>query len=233
VTNPPPIHLTPDAVHVNLRAARAGALILTFVLVGGLFAAAVYGAIDAADAATRVIAIVIAALLLIPLWMTFWLVSHGALKPSGIAFDARGVHYWRATEGCMLPWQEVAAIGIGYETPPNLPSVPASLTDVLSAMAVDKVKDAIRLKDLRKVALEIYPVDPGMVSRYPLFAPYWRQYPAQFDGLPPVRVRLPLPPFTGVARTVTQAITHYQPQRSLGWFKRPCTGGLFGAGKGK
>jgi hypothetical protein len=233
VTEFPSNPLEPAAVRVNLRAARVGSLVLTVLLCGGLTAAAIYGAVDADDTATRVIAIVIAVGFSIPLWMVVLLLANGVLAPSGIAFDSRGLHYWRGSASSFLSWPEVAGIGIGFETPPSTPSVATSVEDVIKGYLEDKIKDAVKLRDLRKVALEIYPVDTGLAERHPELSRYWREYPSQFPPLPSARWRLPLPPMTGVARTVTRAINTHQPQRSLGWFKRPWTGGLFGAGKGR
>jgi hypothetical protein len=42
------------------------------------------------------------------------------LKPSGLAFDPAGIHYWRGTDRVLLVWAELAAVGIGYEEPPDV-----------------------------------------------------------------------------------------------------------------
>lgn len=233
MTDPLAHRLEPTAVRVNLRAASMGSLLFTVLGFGALTAGGIYAALDAPDTATRVVGIVFAVLFSIPLWMVALLLAKGILQPHGIAFDRRGVHYWRGDSVGLVAWEDVTAVGIGYEQPPHLPSVPTSIDGAIKDFLADKIKDTVRLKDLRKVALEIYPRAEELATGHPDLMRYWRTYPAQFDGLPAARWRLPLPPLTGVARTVSRALHTYQPQRSIGWFKRPWSGGLFGAGKGR
>jgi hypothetical protein len=232
VTDPLLNRLEPDAVRVNLRVASVGSLLITVLAFGALTAGGVYAAADAEDTSTRVLGIVFAVLFSIPLWMVVMLLAKGILQSNGIAFDSRGVHYWRGDSAGLVAWEDITAVGIGYEQPPHLPKVPTSIDGAIKDFLADKIKDTVRLKDLRKIALEIYPETEEVASQHPDLTRYWRTYPAQFEGLLPVRWRLPLPPLTGVARAISRALQTYQPQRSIGWFKRPWSGGLFGAGKG-
>jgi hypothetical protein len=224
--------LEPDSIRVNLRGASVSSLVMSIFAFGALTAGCVYAAVDAQDTGTRVIGIVFAVLFSIPVWLVGLLLANGILQPNGIAFDSRGVHYWRGNSAGLVAWEDIAAVGVGYEQPPHLPNIPTSIDGAIKDFLADKIKDTVRLKDLRKVALEIYPRTEEISSQHPDLTRYWRPYPAQFEGLLPVRWRLPLPPLTGVARTVSRALRTYQPARSVGWFKRPWSGGLFGAGKG-
>ncbi len=218
-----------EAVKVNFGRASAFAAILTLVLLGLFVTGFVYAAVQATDTATAAIGSVFAALFSIPLLM----VSVGLrsfFQPRGLAFDTQGVHYWHGNTWGLLPWQEIAAVGIGYEQPPKTPSVPTSVEGAVSDFVADKVKDAIKLDDKRKVALEIYPTNPQSGKHHPGLIRYWREYPAPIPGLAPARWRLPLPPVVVVAHGVSKGVKTFQPHLWIGWFTRPWTGGLFGAG---
>lgn len=70
-----------------------------------------------------------------------------------------------------------------------------------------------------------------MLDRHPEFARYRREYPPPRADLLPVRWRIPLPPFVGAAKTVETGARTFAGYRFLGWFRRPWSGGLFGAGR--
>jgi hypothetical protein len=107
-----------------------------------------------------------------------------------------------------------------------VPSLPLSVQDALKDYVADKIKDAVKLDNKRRVALEIFPVDPAAVERHTLLTRYRREQQPPATGLPGVRWRLVLPPVMGVARGVERGVRTFQAQRWLGWFARPWTGGL-------
>lgn len=211
---------SPGAVKVDIGRANIIALVLAILIFGGLVWAGVYAAINNQDTRERIIGAVFAVFFAIP----FLLVLRGArrvMKPSGLVFDARGIHYWQGTSTTMVAWEEIAAVGIGYEQPPSMPSLPASLEDAVKGYVQDKVKDALKVDGKRRIAVEIFPFLPERVDGYPALARFKRTYQAPAAGLPSVRWRMPLPPVYGVAHSITRGAQTFQPQRWLGWFARP------------
>jgi hypothetical protein len=213
------------SVRVDIGRASIVAVIVAVLLLGGLGVAGVYAAIDTTDAAVRVIGAVIGGLFLL-LLLGFLLAIPRLVRRRGLEFDPSGVHFWYGDERVSLAWPEIAAIGIGYEQPPNVPSLPLTVQDAIKDYVADKLKDAVKLDGKRSIAAEIFPVDPSTMDRYPILARYRREQPPPAAGLPPVRWRLPLPPVVGVARGIERGVRTFQGPRWLGWFARPWSGGL-------
>jgi len=213
------------SVRVNIGRASVVAVVVGVLLLAGLTAAGAYAAVDAAETGVRVIGWVFAGLFGAVL-LFFLAAVPKLLRPRGLEFDPGGVRFWYGDERVALAWPEVAAIGIGYEQPPDVPNLPLSVQDAIKDYVADKVKDAVKLDGKRSVAVEIFPADPAAVGRYPILARYKREQPPPYAGLPPVRWRVPLPPVVGVARGIERGVRTFQGQRWLGWFARPWTGGL-------
>jgi hypothetical protein len=220
----------PGAVSVNLGRASLIAFVLTIAIMGLFVWGGVYAALDATDTATMVIGIVIAVVCGL-----FGLVSLLALPraaaPRFLVFDERGLHYVRGPVVTVVEWSDIAAIGIGFEQPPNVPKLATSAADLLLNVAEPIVFKKLGIKDLRKVGLEIYPLDRAVLGRHPEFARYQREYAPPRADLLSVRWRIPLPPVIGVAKTVETGARAFAGHRFLGWFRRPWSGGLFGAGR--
>jgi hypothetical protein len=215
----------PPPVRVDLGRASAVAILLTVVIFGALTAAGVYAAVDATETAVTVIGYTIAGLCGLVLLLLLVALPK-LLRRRGLEFDDRGLHYWQGDERMLLPWAEIAAVGVGYEQPPEVPSLPLSVQDAIKDAVADKIKDAVKLDDKRRVALEIFPADPAAADRQPLLTPFRKEQAPPAPGLPPVRWRLVLPPVLGVARAAERGVRTSAPQRWLGWFARPWTGGL-------
>ena len=210
---------------VDIGRASVVAIVMAAVLLGGLAAGGVYAALDTQDMKVRVIGFSVAVLFATPLGVML-VVLPKLFQPRGLVFDSDGVRYWRGNTWLLLAWHEVAAVGIGYEQPPELPSLSLSLEDAVKGYVTDKLKDALKIDGKRRIAVEIFPTDPHAVQRHPILARYRREQQPPVAGLSPVRWRLPLPPVLGVARSVERGMRTFQQHRWLGWFARPWSGGL-------
>ena len=191
------------------------------MLTGG----AVYTAVTTTDTAVRVIGSVIGAMFGLIL-VAFVVATPRLLRRRGLEFDGQGLHFWYGDGRALLTWPEVAAVGIGYEQPPDTPGLPLSVQDAIKDYVADRVKDAVKLDGKRSIAVEIFPADPAAVQRHAILARYRREQAPPYQGLPVVRWRLPLPPVVGVARGVERGVRTFQAQRWLGWFARPWSGGM-------
>lgn len=214
---PPDGPWEPDAVAVDLRRATIVAVVLNLVIWPGFLAVLVFGVIvPDPDWRVRAIAGVFAALCLIPLialarrWRFL-------LVPMGFAFDRRGLHYWRGAERGLLPWDEIAAFGIGFESPPDVPSL--SPADLVAKVTVDRV-----VKNRRRLALEIFPRSPEAWDRAPALALFQRHLDPPWSDVSGQRWQIPLGP--GVARRITRGAQHFAPEPWRGWFRRPWNSGL-------
>lgn len=212
-------------VRVDIGRASAIAVVMAVVVFAALGAGGLYAALDTTETGVRVIGYVIAALAGL-LLLAFVTAIPRLLKKRGLEFDGRGVHFWYGGDRVLLPWSEVAAVGIGYEQPPGVPTLPLSVQAAIQDYVVDKVKDAIKLDGKRSIAVEIFPADPAALARHQILARYRREQAPPVAGLPATRWRLPLPPVVGVARGVERGVRTFSGQRWLGWFARPWSGGL-------
>lgn len=206
---------------------RAGivAILAGLVLVTVMIAGFVYAAVDSDDAAVTIVGYCFAAIFGI-LWAMIVVRLPVLLQRRGLVFDERGVHYWHGESWSVLAWEDVAAVGIGYEQPPDLPKIPTSIEGAIKDVLEDRIKDVLKLDGKRRVAVEIFPVTLESMQGHTALARYRREYPAPLEGLPSVRWRIALPPVIGVARGIGRGVESFQPQRWLGWFARPWRGAL-------
>jgi hypothetical protein len=197
-------------------------VILIGVPLGALLSAcSVYAALDARDRATAVIGYSFAAFFAVPVLISLAGLRR-LLRPRGLAFDGRGVHYWEGGSWTLLGWEDIAAVGIGYEQPPEW--MPLRLGQRLG----NEMLDALKIERRRRIAVEIFPAHLGAIDRHPRLTRFRREQQAPDAKLSPVRWRFPLPPAPGLAARVGQGVEAFQPARWLGWFARPWRGG-FGA----
>jgi hypothetical protein len=217
----------PGAVALDIGRASRRATVIAVVLFGLLTAASGYAAADATDTGTRVVGLVFAALFAIPLILAV-IGIRNLTRPRGIVFDQRGVHCGQGRVWTTVDWSQISAVGIGFEAPPHVPSAPTSLDAAVSGFLVDKITQAVKLEDRRKIALEIYPRDPAGMEAYKDLLPYRRSGPAPRSELPPVRWRVPLPPVGSGTSLVDEGVGTFAPYLWLGWFQRPWSGSLLG-----
>src|SRR5262245_28201213 len=103
---------------MDLKRANVITLLIGSALCLMLSAAGIYAALDAQDTATRVVGYCIAGLFALPLLMMAFSLPK-LLQPRGLIFDEHGILYWQGDSRLLLPWPELAAVGIGYEQPPS------------------------------------------------------------------------------------------------------------------
>jgi hypothetical protein len=200
-------------VKVDLKRASVITILIGSALCLVLSAAGVYAALDTDDKATRIVGFVIAGMFALPLLMIVFSLPR-LLQPRGLDFDERGIHYWQGDSRLLLPWPELAAVGIGYEQPPSLPSI--TVEDYLKG----KLEDALKLDGKRRFAVEIFP-HPGVAERYPLMSKFRREQAPPHQDLPAIRWRILVPPMAGAVRAIGNGVQTYQPRAWLGWFARP------------
>jgi hypothetical protein len=200
-------------VKVDLKRASVITLFIGATLCTLLAAGGVYAALGATDTATRVVGFCVAGLFTLPLLMMAFSVKR-LLQPHGLEFSERGILYWQGDSKLLLPWPELAAVGIGYEQPPELPSI--TVEDYLKG----KLADAMKLDSKRRFAIEIFP-HPGVAERYPPMAKFRREQAPPVNGLPALRWRIVIPPMAGAARDIGAGVQAFQPRAWLGWFARP------------
>jgi len=209
----------PDAIVVDIRRGRIVGIVLALALFGGLGAFFGWAAIAYRDdATTRTTGWIVAALCLLPI-VRLIVVRKRLLMSMGLAFDGRGLHYWIGAERGLLAWPQIAAIGIGYEAPPHIPSTS------VEQLAAEFIADQI-IKDRRRVALEIFPADPGLVAATRALLAYRVVTEAPWPDVPGERWRILLPARPGMPKTIAGAAQQYASRQWRGWFRRPWTGGL-------
>ena len=201
------------ATRIDIARGSAKGLIVILPLVATVCACCVFAALDAPDTPTMIVGvcfagffglILIAALLALP----------RLVEPRGLVFDPRGVHFWRRSDWDLVPWEEIAAVGIGYERPRRPPVVR------LSQHLADQALDALKLERRRYVAVEIFPRVPAALDRHPGLGRYRRDQPPPREGLSAVRWRVPLHALRTPGDTLEQAVRALHPGRWLGWFER-------------
>ncbi len=217
-TAPPTFSST--AVKVDIGRASIFAVILAVVLFALLTAGSVYAALDTQETMVTVVGFFFAAFFGLILLLSL-LVLPKAFQPRGFVFDADGIHHWQGTMWTLIPWHQVAAVGIGYDQPPEVPSLPLSIEDAVKSFVVDKAKGAMRLDSKRRFGMEIFPVSPEVLSQYPVLARYRKELHAPAAGLAPLRWRFPLPPVLGTVAQVEKAAQAHGGQLWIGWYARP------------
>lgn len=203
-----------DAVVVDLRPGRVRALWLTagiFIGLAGLFAA--IGITNWHDPGVAAVAGVFLLLCLLPIRWTLRL-RRAMSEPGGFAFGPSGLRYWEGAESGLLAWEEVAALGIGYEVAP--------------------MRGIVRrlLRDKQRVAFEVFAVDPADLRRTPALQRYLVTQPAPWPEVAAEHLRVPLPPFARLPAKLTRAARGAAPQLWRGWFRRPWTGTVWHLARG-
>jgi len=123
----------------------------------------------------------------------------GMLRSRGFLFD-RGAFYARTRgEVFGVPWEEIAAVGIG-SLPWQQHRRPTSPE--------------------RRHAMELYPADPGFPGRHPELERFLVEEPAPMPGLADIRYRFHLPPMTRVPRRVEHAVQTVAPRKWIGRYGR-------------
>jgi hypothetical protein len=147
------------------------------------------------------------------------------VSPRYVMIDAFGLRIRHGRREVVLPWPELLAVGIGYQVAPEeelkLPTSVDDLKDAAKEYMAGKASEALQVSGKRRLALEIFPIRPDAVVRYPRLKPYWQMQPPPRAGLPLWRWRFPLPPVVSIAETIGRGIYAFTPQRWLGWFPRP------------
>jgi hypothetical protein len=218
----------PPPVRVGLGRSNA---VVTFCVLGFLLlvvGTAAKGAVTSTGSA-RVLGAGIALVFAVPLVMMLRALPK-FLGRRYVALDAIGLRIEHGKEQVVVPWSEVYAVGLGYEQAPaekqRLPTSVDDLKGVVKDYTVDKVSEALHVSGKRRIVLEIMPARPDdAAQRYPKLKPYWKHQPPPFAGLPPQQWSFPLPPVVSIAHEIERGVRTFQPQRWLGWYPRPWSGG--------
>jgi hypothetical protein len=180
-------------VRVDLKRAGWVAIVLLVLVWGGLSALSVWAALTQQGTAGRVVGFAFAAFFALPL-VGVLLNARKLRQPRGFAFDERGWRVWRGGDEVLVPWSEIGGLGIGYEAPPDIPSI--TIEGILKDAIVEQL-----IKDRRRVALEVYPAE--VAGAYDMLKPDRIELAPPYPGLAGVRWSIPLPP--GVVRTTAAA----------------------------
>ncbi|HCT75352.1 MAG TPA: hypothetical protein DGT23_01905 [Micromonosporaceae bacterium] len=213
-----------DRVIVDIGSANRLAAVTGIVLFGLFMTGGIYTAVDTQDTTISVIGYCVAGLFAVPLIILLRLLPV-LFRSCGLAFSHSGLQYWEGRNQLLIPWHEVAAIGIGYEQPPELPSLTTSFEDAVKSYAAGKAKETLKVDGKRRIAVEIFPIDAHAVAGQPLLCRYRSEQTPPAEELHSVRWRLPIPPVVGVAGGIERGVRTFHPDRWLGWFARPWSGG--------
>lgn len=151
------------------------------------------------------------------------------LRPRAFEFAPDGFRFWHGDDSEYLPWNEVAAIGVGYEAKPGDPApalrVPGSVQDEIKdrvhRYATDQAMELLHVSDKRRLAMEIYPVAPELLDRHPRLKPYLKRLsPPGSPSSQSSAWRLPLPPVIAIAQQAGRGAETFAPTRWLGWYAR-------------
>jgi hypothetical protein len=195
------------------------------VFLGGISAVAIYGSIKDPSAP---LGFYIGGLF--GLVLLFFLSKVATfLKPRAFEFGPDGFRFWHGNDNEYFPWDEVAAIGIGYEAKPDDPEpalrVPGSVRDEvkdrIQRYATEQAMEVLHVSDKRRIAVEIYPIAPEVLARHPRLKPYVK--PLAAPGSPARQSsawRLPLPPVISIAQQAGRGAETFAPTRWLGWYAR-------------
>jgi len=206
-----------DAVVVDLRRAYIVGIVLNLLIWPGFIAVLLFGVIiPDPDWRVRAIAAFFLVCCLIPL-IALARKWRFLVVPMGFVFDRQGLYYWRGSERGALGWHEIAAVGIGFESPPEIPSL--SPADLVSKVTLDKL-----IKDRRKMALEIFPRTAW--ERAPALQVFRKNLEAPWPDVTGERWQIPLGPRPGLPGRITRGAQQFAPGLWRGWFRRPWTGGL-------
>ncbi|MBO0871040.1 MAG: hypothetical protein J2P15_21015 [Micromonosporaceae bacterium] len=221
-----PSYGPPAPVSVGLGRSNTSMTLLVLAALGTLVGVSGYGGFHSTGSA-RILGYGFAALFAVPLVMMLVGLPR-LLRPRYLVFEPRGMRIVAGRVQVAIGWEELHALGLGYEQAPEKEQViPTSVDDVQDRVAEylsGKVSEALQVSDARRIALEIFPTHPQAVERYPLLRPYWHQQAPPYPGLPWQRWRFPLPPVVSIGEAVGAGVWAFQPRRWLGWFPRPWSG---------
>lgn len=199
---------------VDFRPARLFGIALNLVIWPAAIALFLFGVIiPDPDWRVDAIAAFFIACCLFPLVRAIRLVRE-VRTPMGFAFDRRGLHYWRGPERGVFAWSEIAAIGIGYELPPELP--PLTPQDLIAHVTVRKL-----IKDRRWIFLEIFPRAAEAFDRAPALQPYRHSLETPWPDVSGERWMIPMPPRPGLPGQIQRGVEQFAPDVWRGWFRRP------------
>ncbi|HEX6686650.1 MAG TPA: hypothetical protein VF062_28010 [Candidatus Limnocylindrales bacterium] len=215
-------------VRVGLGRSNAVVTFAVLLFVGAITGVAVVGGLRAQESSARILGLAIGAIFAIPLVMLLKALPK-FLAPRYVVLDAQGLRIEHGRDHVLLPWPEVAAVGIGYEgAPRQAQGVPRSV-EAIKEQAVGRLaehaSEALQVSGRRRIALEIFPMRPEAGDAVSKLRPYWKALPAPMPGLPGVRWSFPLPPVTGIGERIAEGVRATQPNRWLGWIVRPWSGG--------
>lgn len=206
-----------DAVVIDLRRGHIVGIALNLLLWPAFIVALLFGAVFGDyDWLTRAIAVVLILGCLVPL-IALALRWRSLLVPTGFVFDRRGLYYWRGSEQGLLEWSEIAAIGLGYEAPPER-------LGVLPARKLEhRIADKI-VKDRRRVTLDIFPRTAEAWDRAPALQSFRHTLDAPWPDVSGERWLILLPARPGLPLRIRRAAERFAPDVWRGWFRRPWGG---------
>ena len=212
----------PAPVRVGLGRSNVVVALAVLGFLGWIVWAGGHGAYTADSTSARVLGYGIAALFAVPLVMMLRALPR-FLSPRQVIVDAESLRIQHGREQVVLPWSELAAVGIGYQRAPDEPA-PMPTTEDEAKEAVqdflsERAHEALQVSGKRRIALEIFPVRPEAVDAFPRLKPYWQRQPPA-AGLPALWWRFPLPPVDSIARQIATGIQATRPDRWVGWQPR-------------
>ena len=208
-------------MQINLGRIRTLGGIGGTLLLLALFSGFVVAAVGTPDIPTRVVGIVFVVLTGIPLLLVLLSLPR-MMRPSVLAFDDNGIAYSYNGASTVVPWTDIAAVGIAFEIPVDIPSID------LSGILADKlVYDVLKVNKSRKISVEIFPSVPEALEQHPVLANFRQNLRPPNDGLSTGiwRISFVTP---RQARQVARGPQTYAPQLYLGWYRRPWSGSILG-----
>jgi len=209
-------------VRVGLGRSNVVVTICLLLFVGGIAGVAAYSGLRAQGSA-RILGLAIAAIFAIPLLMLLRALPK-FLAPRRVVLDGHGLRIQHGRDEVLLPWPQIAAVGVGYQRTAREPEKAPLTLEAVQEAAVGRLQDyareALHVSDARKLALEIFPAAPDAGAAVPKLRPYWKQARPPMAGLPGVRWSFPLPPVTGIGERIADGMRVIQPNRWLGWIVR-------------
>jgi hypothetical protein len=211
----------PPAAKISLG--RPTSIFVVVYAIGSLLAVAggIRGGLHSTGS-SRVLAFGIAALFTAPL-VIFLMGMPRCFGSWQVLVDSTGLTIQPGHRSQVLPWQDIASVGISYAIAQEAQSAQVALDPLeavrgpISAQLTAAAMQATQASRRRQLALEIYPAGPGVLARYPRMQPYVQE---QFT--PGAAFwRFPLPPAVAIAQQLSSALYAWSPQRWFGWVRRP------------
>lgn len=151
------------------------------------------------------------------------------VKPRAFEFGPDGFRFWHGNDAEYIPWSEISAIGVGYESKPDDPppafrapgSIEDEVKDRIKEYAAEQANEMLHVSDKRRIGLEIYPIAPDLLARHPRLKPYVKPLaPPGSRSSQSAAWRLPLPPVVAIAQEAGRGAQAFAPTRWLGWYAR-------------